>query len=86
MKDPINPYHYTAAEIECIDAIQAALGAKGFKAYCYGNIIKYAWRANKKGTSEEDGKKAAWFSCMAAGIDPRSQSNPPERSIDDGDS
>jgi len=60
--DPVNsPAHYTQGGIECIDAIRAALGPEGFKAYCRGNIQKYLWRADHKGKTLEDAKKAEWY-------------------------
>ena len=34
-----NPPHYTHGNIECIDAIRAALGKEGFMAFCRGNSI-----------------------------------------------
>jgi len=59
--DAVNhPPHYTAGEIECIDAIRAALGREGFLAYCRGNAIKYLWRCEHKG-GVEDLKKAKWY-------------------------
>jgi hypothetical protein len=58
--DPINPPHYTQGQVECIDAIKAALGDDGFTAYCRGAAIKYLWRAPlKNGT--EDYQKAGWY-------------------------
>ncbi len=42
MSDLINhPPHYKHGDIECIQAIKAALGDTGFSAYCKGNVIKY---------------------------------------------
>jgi hypothetical protein len=59
--DPVNhPPHYTAGDIECIDAIRAALGREGFIAYCRGNVIKYVWRCVHK-CGVEDLKKAKWY-------------------------
>ena len=55
-----NPPHYTQGSIQCIDAIEAALGTEGFLAFCRGNIIKYNWRANHKNGSE-DLEKARWY-------------------------
>lgn len=66
MSDPINPAYYADGEIECIDAIHAALGDIGFVAYCRGNQIKYAWRAGKKGSAAEDMRKAEWYAKKAA--------------------
>ncbi len=76
VSDPVkSPDHYTAGEIECIDAIRSALGREGFRAFCQGNVIKYAWRAQHKGR-EEDFKKAVWYSRMAIGDDPREPTSP----------
>jgi len=47
-----NPAHYTQGDIECIEAIRAALGKAGFIAFCRGNAIKYLWRLLDK---HEDG-------------------------------
>lgn len=67
MSDNVNhPPHYTKGGIECIDAIRAALGARGFIAYCRGCVIKYHWRSPYKGRPQEDHEKAAWYSQKAA--------------------
>lgn len=51
-----NPPHYTAhpSGVECID-IAEHLG------FCLGNVIKYVWRADLKGSAIEDLQKAAWY-------------------------
>ena len=61
--DMVNhPPHYNAGAVECIDAIEAALGPEGFKAYCRGNAIKYLWRAELKHTdNQDDWAKANWY-------------------------
>jgi len=41
--------HYRQGEIECIDAIRAALTDEEWRGYCKGNIIKYTWREKHKG-------------------------------------
>lgn len=65
--DPVNhPSHYTQGEVECIDAIRAALGPEGFQAHCRGTVIKYAWRSGLKGDGAEDLRKAAWYANQAA--------------------
>lgn len=53
------PPHYNAGDIECIDAIGAALGhlMPGFLA---GNAIKYIWRYRHK-NGREDLRKAMWY-------------------------
>ena len=60
-KDPVDsPPHYNQGDIECIDAIAAALGPN-FKYYCQGNAMKYLWRHEYKGKPDEDLKKAQWY-------------------------
>ena len=56
-----HPPHYTQGEVECIDAIRAALGADGFHAFCKGQVMKYLWRADHKGNRTEDLRKAQWY-------------------------
>jgi hypothetical protein len=61
MSDPVNqPDHYRQGEIECIDAIQAALTAEEFRGFCKGNLMKYAWRERHKGGNESL-MKAQWY-------------------------
>ena len=55
-----NPPHYNQSGIECITAIQAALGPN-FKYYLQGNIMKYLWRFDYKGKPFEDLQKAQWY-------------------------
>jgi hypothetical protein len=58
--DPVNkPVHYNQAGIECIDAIEAALG-DGFTMYLQGNVMKYLWRWRYK-NGLEDLLKAEWY-------------------------
>jgi len=62
MSDMVNsPPHYNQSGIECIEAIYAALGSDGFKAYCQGNALKYLWRHQYKSNPIEDLKKAQWY-------------------------
>jgi len=61
MSDPVNsPEHYRQGDIECIDAIQAALTPEEFRGYIKGNVLKYTWRERLKG-GEESLKKAQWY-------------------------
>lgn len=61
MTDVINhPAHYTGGRVECIDAIEAAVGPAGFEGYCVGNVIKYIFRYRHK-NGVEDLKKARWY-------------------------
>lgn len=59
--DPINPSHYRQGEVECIDAIRAALGRDGFIAYCRGNVQKYTWRLGLKDDPLQEARKAKWY-------------------------
>ena len=60
--DPVNhPNHYTNGSVECIDAIESALGSDEFHGYLRGNIIKYLWRYELKNNRAEDLKKARWY-------------------------
>ena len=59
--DMVNsPPHYNQSGIECIQAIQAALGPN-FKYYLQGSIMKYLWRFEYKAKPVEDLDKADWY-------------------------
>jgi hypothetical protein len=61
LDDNVNhPMHYTQGSIECIDAMEAALGKEGLRAYCKGACLKYLWRTDFK-NGVEDLKKCAWY-------------------------
>lgn len=62
MTDNVNhPAHYTAGNIECIEAIKAAItDLQGIDAACTANAIKYLWRWKKK-NGVEDLKKCVWY-------------------------
>lgn len=55
-----HPVHYTQGSIECIDALESALGLEGLKAYCRGACLKYLWRTEYK-NGVEDLKKCQWY-------------------------
>lgn len=57
MPDPVNhPAHYTdhPSGIECIQITE-------HMNFCLGNAVKYIWRADLKGNSIQDLKKAVWY-------------------------
>ena len=59
--DMVNhPPHYTSGNIECIEAIKAALTPDEFRGYIKGNAIKYCWRERTKG-GDESLRKAVWY-------------------------
>ena len=55
-----SPPHYRQGDIECIDAIRAALTEEEFRGYVKGNSMKYLWREKHKG-GDQDLKKAVWY-------------------------
>lgn len=62
MRDRINhPDHYTHGGLECIQAIEAALGPQGAMDYCRGNAMKYLWRCMYKKNTLKDLQKAEWY-------------------------
>lgn len=60
--DNVNhPAHYTAGNIKCIDALEAAtVDLHGLDAFCTANAIKYLWRWKYK-NGIEDLNKAIWY-------------------------
>jgi hypothetical protein len=44
--------HYRQGDIECIDAIRAALTDEEWRGFCKGNVLKYVWREKHKGGNE----------------------------------
>lgn len=59
--DNVNsPPHYTAGDIECIDAIKASMSKEEYLGYLKGNCIKYLWRYKHKGGAESLAK-ADWY-------------------------
>jgi hypothetical protein len=54
-----HPSHYNQGDIECIDAIKAALTPEEFEGFIKGTVIKYMWRAKHKGQMED--MKKGWF-------------------------
>lgn len=63
--DNVNsPSHYNESGIECIEAIRASLGPKGFQAYCKGNCMKYLWRYEYKNGVEDLEKAQVYLGWM----------------------
>ena len=70
MTDPVSPDHYKG-DIECIDALRAALTPEEFQGYLKGTAIAYLWRLGKKDAPEQEAKKALWYVTWLTGRDPR---------------
>jgi len=67
--DMVNhPAHYTAGNVECIDAIEAALGREQFIGYLRGQIMKYTWRLGLKDAAEQESGKLAWYADRLRGV------------------
>lgn len=58
------PARYAHGDIECIDAISAALTPEEFRGFCKGNIIRYTWREGHEG-GDADLVKAADYAVYA---------------------
>jgi hypothetical protein len=54
------PQHYNFGNVECIEAIEAALTPDEYRGYLKGTAIKYLWRERMKGGTESL-EKAKWF-------------------------
>jgi hypothetical protein len=55
-----HPPHYLG-KVECIDAMESMGTPEEFRYHCRMNAIKYLWRSTKKGTEDEDYRKAVWY-------------------------
>ena len=70
MADQVNqPDHYRQGEIECIDAIRAALTPEEFRGFCKGNVLKYVWRERHKGGGESLAKAEWYLRCLLATLE-----------------
>jgi len=54
------PPHYTAGDVECIEAIESSMTAEEFRGYCKSAALKYIWRERMKG-GDESIEKAIWY-------------------------
>ena len=61
MKDNINPSHYQSGDVECWEAIRAAIGSEGWIMHCRGTAIKYIYRCGSKDSRKQELSKAAWY-------------------------
>lgn len=64
MNDPVNhPAHYTAGEIECIDALESMVCGytDPVLAGLAWQVVKYIWRCPMKGKPVEDARKAEFY-------------------------
>jgi hypothetical protein len=61
LDEKVNPGYYKQGKVECIDAIESALGLDGFIAFLRGQVIKYTWRVGGKDNPVQETMKAAWY-------------------------
>jgi len=63
------PARYCHGDIECKDAIRAALTPEEFRGWCKGTVIKYMWREGHKGADVDLMKAADYigFALAASG-------------------
>jgi len=67
LEDIVNsPSHYTSdGDIECWQAIKAQMSREQWIGYLRGNVQKYLWRFDQKGSSNEDYlvnlQKGKWY-------------------------
>lgn len=67
-EDEVNsPSHYKQGDIECIDAIKAALTPEEWRGYCKGNCLKYVWRERYK-QQDTALAKAQWYLNRLLGV------------------
>lgn len=66
-KDVDHPAHYTQGDIECRDAIRAALTPEEYRGYCKGNIMKYVWREKFKGGDKDLSKAKNYIDSLLEG-------------------
>lgn len=60
--DPVNhPMHYTNRKHECVDEMLTAFGKEAVIHFCICNAWKYRYRADSKGTHDQDMEKADWY-------------------------
>jgi len=55
------PPHYTQGDIECWDAIEAALTTDEWRGYIKGTLLQYIWRERFKGGDEDMAKVGAYL-------------------------
>lgn len=71
-KETVNhPSHYQSSNgIECIQAIEAATENKtGMVAVCTANIIKYLWRCENKGGTDDIRKAAKYMEFLLSHVE-----------------
>lgn len=64
MSEQVNhPEHYNQGSIECIDAMEAAMGPLAVAHFCHGSAFKYLWRVGMKPDNPvvQDFKEAGWY-------------------------
>lgn len=56
-----HPEHYNRTSLEAIDGIKGSMTEEAYKGFLKGNVLKYIWRYEHKGSPVEDLKKRKWY-------------------------
>lgn len=56
-----HPSHYCKGDVECIQAIRSSMTTEAFAGYCKGNVMKYLYRYESKGGTEDLNKAAVYL-------------------------
>ena len=71
--DVDHPAHYGSADdpYEVIKVLEAKMTAEELRGFLKGNIHRYLFRANGKGSHDKDCEKAAWYANYLEGVNQR---------------
>ena len=58
--------HYKQGHIECIEAIKASMSLEAYKGFLKGNVMKYIWRYENKGGTEDLNKAHQYLGWLIA--------------------
>ena len=58
--------HYKQGHIECIEAIKASMSLEAYKGFLKGNVMKYVWRYESKGGTEDLNKARLYLHWLHA--------------------
>ena len=64
MSEVNHPEHYCKGGIECIDAIRASMTEEAFAGYCKGNVMKYLYRYEDKGGTQDLEKASVYLAWL----------------------
>ena len=70
-----HPVHYTQGDIECLDAIKAALSSQDnpYQAFLTGQVLKYMWRWPMKNGLEDCCKAKFYLDRLIAELEAKNE-------------